>query len=307
MIQSFCLEMASNITRKELYARISDMDLGLDSVKKERRIVWNHRVALVKELDLMNEKLHHDQINVGKMTEEGSELKSNISTVRRLWSDFDEFVLFQMDVTCGTSTMTINAKVLVDQSSIAGHEESHVDNKTKSFVCGEIGCGKNFARKAHLNRHVLTVHRHEKNFICSFDGCSSRFSHPFQRNRHEVVHGDKPIPCDFEGCKKRFRTITDQRTHRLLYKLKGNKCLVEGGGKSFERKRNLEAHSRNHTGETPFMCDFGDCLMAFTRKRYLTRHRRVRTGEKSLKCGFEGCDKSLDLAIVTFTNKIIPN
>eukprot|EP00794_Sanderia_malayensis_P010718 gene10718-11866_t len=120
----------------------------------------------------------------------------------------------------------------------------------KSFTCYK--CGKIFAYKSYLERHVKYVcpDNTGRTWKCSY--CSKAFQYPCYLRRHIRSHtGESPYKCD--------------------------KC-----DRAFVRSTDLQRHIRNHTGEKPYKCS--ECERAFARSTDLKRHMRTHTGEKPYKC-----------------------
>lgn len=67
--------------------------------------------------------------------------------------------------------------------------------RAKNKMCSF--CGKAFATRDHLNRHVRT-HTKEKPYPCNY--CDMRFSMVQNLRRHEKLHtGERPFKCDVCG------------------------------------------------------------------------------------------------------------
>lgn len=58
----------------------------------------------------------------------------------------------------------------------------------------------------------------------------------------------------------------------------------------FPRLKSLQAHTRTHTGERPYTCDYPGCEKAFAQSGQLRTHQRLHTGEKPFVCTAPGCN-----------------
>ena len=126
----------------------------------------------------------------------------------------------------------------------------------KPYSCCQ--CGKRFAQKSYLNRHLYT-HTDVKPYKCW--QCDKRFARQHYLTRHQIIHtGLKPYKC--KQC--------DQH---------------------FARKYYLKLHQIIHTKQKPYKCK--ECNKRFALKRYLAAHQNVHAG-KILK-GASSAEKSLPL------------
>ncbi|XP_061685137.1 uncharacterized protein LOC133505735 [Syngnathoides biaculeatus] len=141
-------------------------------------------------------------------------------------------------------------RILSSNAALESHVSLHTGHRPFSCTL----CGKSFPDSKGLKRHGR-VHRNGRIHICH--QCGKGFVYGFGLTKHlQMVHGKvKPFACQI--CNKAFFT-----------------------------KRDVEAHTRIHTGEKPFLCHL--CEKKFTRKVELNVHLRWHNGEKRHWCPFCG-------------------
>uniref|UniRef100_A0A3B5M824 C2H2-type domain-containing protein n=1 Tax=Xiphophorus couchianus TaxID=32473 RepID=A0A3B5M824_9TELE len=96
------------------------------------------------------------------------------------------------------------------------------------------------------------------------------------------VEVEMKISCDDNGkiCNRNPTSKRDART------LAGHEHLCKLCGHTFNDRRNLDTHTRSHTGKKPFSCDL--CGYKCSVKSNLNVHMRIHTGEKPFSCDLCG-------------------
>ena len=93
---------------------------------------------------------------------------------------------------------------------------TQVRPEDKVFACQHPGCGKLYAKSAHLKAHVRR-HTGEKPFACGWTGCGWRFSRSDELARHRRSHyGIKPYSCSV--CQKAFTRSDHLAKHTKVHR-----------------------------------------------------------------------------------------
>ncbi|XP_042885743.1 zinc finger protein 135-like [Penaeus japonicus] len=151
----------------------------------------------------------------------------------------------------------------------------------KPYEC-EV-CGKDFAHKGDLTRH-LRIHTGEKPFRCTT--CDKSFAHKSNLTQHHRRHtGEKPYEC--HDCGKAFSRKSGLTQHIRLHTGE-NPFECYHCKKTFPRKGSLVSHIRQHNGDWPHRCSY--CNKGFGDQYHLVIHERIHTGERPYACNL--CQKT---------------
>ncbi|KYN07424.1 hypothetical protein ALC62_01626 [Cyphomyrmex costatus] len=197
-------------------------------------------------------------------------------------------------------------------------DDDDSDLPIKSLQCTQ--CGKLFATKRNLKRHIST-HSGLK-FNCST--CGKGFSridklkdHEQSKHKEEIFGNTDDEDDDEEDNESKINENSENRKKASLFYERHNrphKCMLcpkafaqaqslanhverhkrvkdtqkrflcEKCSKCFAQSGSLVAHMRTHTGIKPYVCNV--CSRAFTKSTYLQLHLRTHSGEKPYICQY---------------------
>ncbi|KAI0051033.1 hypothetical protein FA95DRAFT_1580930 [Auriscalpium vulgare] len=170
------------------------------------------------------------------------------------------------------------------------------DESSEPSQCKWRDCGACFIGIDDLTAHISTVHvgAGRAHYECFWDGCNRSGEKGFGSKqkicRHIQSHtGHRPFQCKL--CKQYFSEAATLQQHtRRHTQEKPYLCDFPGCGKAFAIAGALTIHKRTHNGLKPFKCTY--CERAFSESSNLSKHLRTHTGVRPYNCPDAGCSKA---------------
>ncbi|KAJ8924396.1 hypothetical protein NQ315_007192 [Exocentrus adspersus] len=205
--------------------------------------------------------------------------------------DDDDPLSFQLCPCCGEPSDSAHTlgdhkcdlcdKLFLKENHLERHRSLEHPSSEK-YVCAD--CKKEFKTKEQLIEH-MKIHP-VSSVKCM--GCGREFARKYHLYRHIGQTGCSGLPRKVYDCRvcKRFFTRKDNLAEHLRghagQRPKKKMYNCEFCGKGFSGHSLLNVHVRTHTGEKPFPCDL--CSKKFPSCGAMKKHRRMHTGEKPYSC-----------------------
>ncbi|XP_014615311.1 PREDICTED: zinc finger protein 600-like [Polistes canadensis] len=174
-------------------------------------------------------------------------------------------------------------KLFATKRNLKRHISTHSGLKYNCSTCGKV-----FSRIDKLKDHEQSKHKDE------IFGNSEEENEDDTDNENKVNDGsnerkkgrhNRPHKCAL--CPKAFAQQQSLANHIERHKRTKDsqkRFLCEVCSKCFAQSGSLVAHMRTHTGIKPYVCNI--CSRAFTKSTYLQLHSRTHSGEKPYICQY---------------------
>ncbi|XP_015588875.1 zinc finger protein 184 [Cephus cinctus] len=209
--------------------------------------------------------------------EESQESRNELSSPKANESDDDD------DMPLEGLQCTQCGKLFATKRNLKRHISTHSGLK---FNCST--CGKEFSRVDKLKEHEQSKHKEE------IFGRSDDDDDDDTDNENKATDGsenrkkeknNRPHQCAL--CPKAFaqpQSLANHMERHKRVKDTQKRFLCEVCSKCFAQSGSLVAHMRTHTGVKPYVCNV--CSRAFTKSTYLQLHLRTHSGEKPYICQY---------------------
>ncbi|XP_034261269.1 zinc finger protein PLAGL2 [Pantherophis guttatus] len=213
-----------------------------------------------------------------------------------------------------------NCQYELSQAAFPGVEKLRASPEARPYGCPQLHCGKAFASKYKLYRHLAT-HSAQKPHQCMY--CEKMFHRKDHLRNHLQTHDPNKEALHCPECGKNYNTKLGYRRHlamhaaasgdlsckvclqmfestqALLEHLKAHSRRPSGSAKEkkhpcdhcdrrFYTRKDVRRHLVVHTGRKDFLCQY--CAQRFGRKDHLTRHMKKSHSQELLKIKAEPVD-----------------
>lgn len=145
-----------------------------------------------------------------------------------------------------------------------------------SLKCPEAGCNYSCAMSKTMEKHSR---KHEKSEAIDITGVEIRIE--------KCARKDGKLLYKCSRCKTVFQKRSSTEAHIASVHMDVKRYTCNVCGRGFHRSRDMEEHTRTHTGERPFGCPMEGCdytsSWCTTVYRHVRRHHKHYTGELTPK------------------------
>ncbi|CAG4977810.1 unnamed protein product, partial [Parnassius apollo] len=211
--------------------------------------------------------------------------------------------------------ITIQGEIVPSVSNIQNNPFNDLTKSTAKFKCDISDCNKEFSNKQKFKKHQNTHNKGASNrtprqtiLECPIKALKSGIEEPCGRTfvlreellkhlneEHTLEEANHVCVRRCAECGRRFFWASGLRAHGRAHGRAGRgvlACAWPGCGRVFRQPCRLREHTRAHTGDKPYPCNYPflmkgvsqNCGWSFRTASKLVRHARRHTGERRHSC-----------------------